>query len=87
MAADGTTASGDAYVTLAGSAEIIDDHSAVDCRLTQVDDPDGSLEGKLVAVRVTPDHLELGEVNSAPLEAASREGPITIAYRTYTKSR
>jgi general stress protein 26 len=51
--------SGDAYVTIAGPAEIIDDPSAVECRLTQVDDSDGTLEGKLVAVRVTPDHLEL----------------------------
>jgi len=51
--------SGNAYVTLAGPAEIIDDPSAVDCRLTHVDDPDGALQGKLVAVRVAPDHLEL----------------------------
>jgi general stress protein 26 len=51
--------SGNAYVTLAGPAEIIDDPSAVDSRLTQVDDPDGRLPGKLVAVRVTADHLEL----------------------------
>jgi general stress protein 26 len=51
--------SGNAYVTLAGPAEIVDDPSAVDSRLTQVDDPDGRLSGKLVAVRVTADHLEL----------------------------
>jgi len=51
--------SGNAYVTVAGPAEIIDDPSAVDSRLTQVDDPDGRLSGKLVAVRVAADHLEL----------------------------
>jgi general stress protein 26 len=51
--------SGNAYVTLAGPAEIIDDPSAVDGRLTQVDDPDGRLSGKLVAVRVAADHLEV----------------------------
>lgn len=51
--------SGDAYVTIAGRAEIIDEPSAVDSRLQQVDDPGGVLQDKLVAVKCTADHLEL----------------------------
>src|ERR1700688_119265 len=39
--------SGDAYVTIAGPAEIIDKPAAVERRLQQVDDPGGVLQGKL----------------------------------------
>jgi general stress protein 26 len=52
-------ASGNAYVMLAGPARIIDEAEAVEARLLQVDDPEGTLVGKLVAVRVDADHLEL----------------------------
>jgi general stress protein 26 len=51
--------SGDAYVALAGRAELIDDEAAVESRLRAVYDPDGTLAGKLIAVKVTADHLEL----------------------------
>jgi general stress protein 26 len=51
--------SGNAYVTLAGAAQIIDEAEAVETRLQRVDDPGGTLKGKLVAVRVAADHLEL----------------------------
>jgi hypothetical protein len=51
--------SGNAYVTIAGRAEIIDEPSAVESRLQQVDDPSGTLQGKLVGVKCTADHLEL----------------------------
>jgi hypothetical protein len=51
--------SGNAYVTLAGRADIIDEPSAVERRLLLVDDPGGTLQGKLVAVKCTADHLEL----------------------------
>lgn len=51
--------SGEAYVALAGHAEIIDEPGAVETRLKEVYDPDGSLAGKLVAVRVTGERLEL----------------------------
>src|ERR1700693_4812558 len=51
--------SGNAYVTIAGRAEIIDEPYAVESRLQQVDDPGGTLQGKLVAVKCTADHLEL----------------------------
>jgi general stress protein 26 len=51
--------SGNAYVTIAGRAEIIDEPSAVESRLQQVDDPGGTLQGKLVGVKCTADHLEL----------------------------
>jgi general stress protein 26 len=51
--------SGDAYVTIAGPAEIVDEPCAVESRLQQVDDPGGALRGKLVAVKCTADHLEL----------------------------
>jgi Pyridoxamine 5'-phosphate oxidase len=51
--------SGNAYVTLAGRADIIDGPLAVESRLRQVDDPGGTLQGKLVAVKCTADHLEL----------------------------
>jgi general stress protein 26 len=51
--------SGNAYVTLAGRADIVDEPLAVESRLQQVDDSDGTLPGKLVAVKCTADHLEL----------------------------
>jgi hypothetical protein len=51
--------SGNAYVTLAGRADIIDDPLAVESRLQQVDDPGGTLQGKLVAAKCTADHPEL----------------------------
>ncbi len=49
--------SGNAYVTIAGRAEIIDEPSAVESRLQQVDDPGGVLHDKLVAVKCTADIL------------------------------
>jgi general stress protein 26 len=52
-------ASGNAYVALAGRAELIDEPEAVESRLRLVYDPDSTLAGKLIAVRVTADHLEL----------------------------
>ncbi len=52
-------ASGNAYVSLAGPAELIDERSAVDNRLQQVDDPDGALAGQLLAVRVDADRIEV----------------------------
>ena len=51
--------SGNAYVALAGPAELIDEPTVVESRLRQVYDPEGALAGKLVAVRVTGNHLEL----------------------------
>lgn len=51
--------SGNAYVALAGPAEVIDEPQAVETRLRQVYDPEGALAGRLVAVRVTGNHLEL----------------------------
>ena len=51
--------SGNAYVALAGPAEVIDEPHVVETRLRQVYDPEGALAGKLVAVRVTGHHLEL----------------------------
>jgi general stress protein 26 len=51
--------SDNAYVTLAGRADIIDEPLAVESRLQQVDDPGGALQGKLVAVKCVADHLEL----------------------------
>jgi general stress protein 26 len=52
-------ASGNAYVALAGRTELIDDPEAVETRLRLVYDPEGTLAGKLIAVRVAADHLEL----------------------------
>jgi hypothetical protein len=40
-------------IRAAGRAEIIDEPSAVESRLQQVDDPGGTLQGKLVAVKCT----------------------------------
>jgi general stress protein 26 len=51
--------SGNAYVTLAGRADIIDEPLAVESRLQQVDDAGGTLQGQLVAVKCIADHLEL----------------------------
>ena len=51
--------SGNAYVALAGRAELIDEPEAVESRLRLVYDPDSTLAGKLIAVRVAADHLEL----------------------------
>ena len=53
--------SGDAYVALAGRAELIDDRAAVESRFrgSAYDDPAGVVAASLIAVRVTADHLEL----------------------------
>jgi general stress protein 26 len=51
--------SGNAYVSLAGTAELIETHSAVESRLEQVDDPAGALTGQLIAVRVDADQIEV----------------------------
>jgi hypothetical protein len=52
---------GNAYVALAGLAELIDDRSEIDSRFrgSTYDDPDGGLAASLIAVRVMADHLEL----------------------------
>jgi general stress protein 26 len=52
-------ASGNAYVSLAGRAELIDERSTVESRLQQVDDPTGTLAGQLIAVRVDADRIEV----------------------------
>jgi general stress protein 26 len=53
--------SGNAYVALAGRAELIDARPEVESRFrgSTYDDPDGKLAASLIAVRVTADHLEL----------------------------
>jgi general stress protein 26 len=51
--------SGNAYVSLAGPAELIETRSAVESRLEQVDDPAGTLTGQLIAVRVDADQIEV----------------------------
>lgn len=51
--------SGNAYVALAGRAELLDDRSEVQARLRPVDDPHGTLAAKLVAVRVMADRAEV----------------------------
>jgi general stress protein 26 len=53
--------SGDAYVALAGRAELVDDRAKVESRFrgSAYDDPEGVVAGSLIAVRVTADHLEL----------------------------
>jgi general stress protein 26 len=53
--------SGEAFVTLSGPAELIDDRDAVNIRFrgSRFDDPNGLVGAGLVAVRVTGDHLEL----------------------------
>ena len=52
---------GNAYVALAGPAELIDDRAAVESRFhgSIYDDPEGVVAASLIAVRVTVDHLEL----------------------------
>lgn len=52
-------ASGNAYLSLAGPAELIDERSAVENRLQQVDDPEGALAGQLIAVKVDADQIEV----------------------------
>ncbi len=53
--------SGEAYVALAGPAELIDDRDEVDRRFrgSAYDDPEGITAASLIAVKVTADHLEL----------------------------
>jgi general stress protein 26 len=53
--------SGNAYVAVAGPAELIDDRDAVDRRFrgSIYDDPEGKVASILIAVRVRVDHLEL----------------------------
>jgi general stress protein 26 len=53
--------SGNAYVALAGLAELIDDRAAVESRFrgSAYDDPEGVVAASLIAVRVAADHLEL----------------------------
>ena len=51
--------SGNAYVSLAGPAELVETRSAVESRLEQVDDPAGALTGQLIAVRVEADQIEV----------------------------
>ena len=51
--------SGNAYVTLCGQAELVDDRSEVAAGLRTVDDPDGSLAARLIAVRVVADRVEV----------------------------
>ena len=53
--------SGEAYVAVAGPAELLDDRDAVEKRFrgSIYDDPEGKVAASLVAVRVRVDHLEL----------------------------
>jgi len=53
--------SGEAYVALAGPAELIDEREEVDRRFrgSAYDDPEGITAASLIAVKVTADHLEL----------------------------
>src|SRR3984893_14302981 len=53
--------SGNAYVALAGPAELIDDRAAVESRFrgSAYDDPEGVVAASLIAVGGTADHLEL----------------------------
>jgi len=53
--------SGEAYVALAGPAELIDDRKEVDRRFrgSVYDDPQGVTAASLIAIKVTADHLEL----------------------------
>ena len=50
---------GNAFVALAGRAELVDDRALVAAGLRHVDDPDGSLAARLVAVRVTVGRVEV----------------------------
>lgn len=53
--------SGDAFVTLVGRAELIDERDEVSRRFrgSQFDDPEGKVAASLVAVRVTAERVEL----------------------------
>jgi general stress protein 26 len=51
--------SGNAYVTLCGRAELVHDRSVVEAGLRTVDDPDGMLVARLVAVRIVADRIEV----------------------------
>ena len=51
--------SGDAHVTLVGPAELVDDWAVVAAGLRSVDDPDGSLAARLVAVSVEIERIEI----------------------------
>ena len=50
-----------AYVTLIGSAELIDDRTEISRRFSgsQFDDPEGRVAASLIAVRVVADRIEL----------------------------
>ena len=52
-------ASGEAYVALAGRAELIDDRAAVESRFRPANDYEAAMLPQLLAVRVSGDHLEL----------------------------
>jgi general stress protein 26 len=54
-------ASGEAYVAVTGTAELIDDRGEVDRRFrgSVYDDPEGKVAAMLIAVRVRVDHVEL----------------------------
>lgn len=51
--------SGEAYVALVGRAELVDDRAVVAAGLRAVDDPDGALAARLVAVRVAAERVEV----------------------------
>lgn len=51
--------SGEAYVTLAGRAELIDERAAVESRFHPTNEQEATVMPQLLAVRVTGDHLEL----------------------------
>src|SRR4051794_28835641 len=53
--------SGEAYVALAGPAQLVDDRAEVDRRFrgSVYDDPEGVTAASLIAVNVRADHLEL----------------------------
>ena len=51
--------SGNAYVALAGRAELLDDRSEVQARLRLVGDPHGTGAAELVAIRVTTERVEI----------------------------
>ena len=61
-------------VTLAGRADLLDDHSEVQARLRPANDPHGTLAAELVAVRVTVDRaaIHLRGVTAEPGNAAGR---------------
>src|SRR4030081_3935143 len=65
--------SGNAFVALAGPAELIDDRAAVESRFrgSIYDDPEGIVAASLIAGRVTANHLEL-HVRGVPAEPWGR---------------